>query len=632
MFDAVRQSLSAGLPAEAPALLAGNLPLRGSAPLDAVLVRPHSLTLLLFQPGAGGQLRIPAFISQPWLLDGRPVTTADHAVNPYQTFQAQCGAALQLLGPLLPPEAVNPHFVTGLWMAGGPLRFDADVEASMAAAPEARQLQLLPDVARLPRRVAQLATPEIELTAADIRQLAEALPAALPHPAPSSGLADDEAPASLGSVVQNTARQLWRWLGADDLDELPPDTYELAARGEDRKHALEAEQAALQQQLAEQIQAIEARESAREQSMAQLRTELAQAQQQAAPNAADLQARLAAESRAKAAEDASLRAAQQEWQRRNQDLDAKINTLEQLIQRLQGAADLPPAVSPHASAPRHAAAPPAAPSTSTTEPPPPAQPLSARLQQWWRQVQLANWPRGRERWRRALPATDHWGWLALGGVLALGAMLWLSTQVFQERPPEPYEADGRWGFARDGEPVVKAQYTSVQPFQNARAVVERDGAFGFVDDAGQEVVPPAYDALNPYAEGYARVRIGDLYTFIDEAGQEFSHYFYNAYDFAEGYAAVLDRRGWFYISGPDAGVPARPRLFQEAYPFRNGLARVRKNDAYTFITPDYLTDTTRTDTEPFGRYEQATDFADGQARVRQNGRSFYIGTDGQPVD
>ena len=134
-------------------------------------------------------------------------------------------------------------------------------------------------------------------------------------------------------------------------------------------------------------------------------------------------------------------------------------------------------------------------------------------------------------------------------------------------------------------------------------------------------MPPAYDALNPYAGGYARARVGDAYTFVDEKGEEFDAYYFNALDFAEGHAAVLDHRGWHYISGPTE--PDKPVIFSEAYSFVDGLARVKLPDGYTYITPDYLNDPSA-GTKPFGRYQLAADFADGQARVTQNGRSFLI--------
>ena len=124
------------------------------------------------------------------------------------------------------------------------------------------------------------------------------------------------------------------------------------------------------------------------------------------------------------------------------------------------------------------------------------------------------------------------------------------------------------------------------------------------------------------------MRVGEAYTFLEEGGQEFDHYFFNALDFAEGHAAVLDHRGWFYLNGPE--VPEKPVIFREAYSFTDGLARVRLPDGYTFITSDYLTDPAN-GTKPFGRYELAADFIDGKARVTQNGRRFLIDKDGEEV-
>ncbi len=128
------------------------------------------------------------------------------------------------------------------------------------------------------------------------------------------------------------------------------------------------------------------------------------------------------------------------------------------------------------------------------------------------------------------------------------------------------------------------------------------------------------------------MRVGDAYTFSDEEGQEFDSYYFNALDFAEGYVAVLDHRGWYYISGPEAeDVTKPPVIFREAYSFRNGLARVRLADGYTFIIKNYLEDASE-GTEPFGRYELATDFADGKAQVSENGRKFTIDDSGQLVE
>ena len=249
--------------------------------------------------------------------------------------------------------------------------------------------------------------------------------------------------------------------------------------------------------------------------------------------------------------------------------------------------------------------------------------LSARLELLGtalqhRSRQVREW--GRQRPRVALAAAGV-------VVLALGA--WGLSHTWSG-PPVPFQENGRWGYAdASGKPVVPAQYTAASAFnKEGQAVVAKDDAYGLVDEQGKELVAPAYDALNPYAGGFARARVGDAYTFLDEKGEEFDHYYFNALDFAEGRAAVLDHRGWHYINGPEE--PAKPTIFGEAYSFADGLARVKLADGYTFITPDYLDDPAA-GTKPFGRYELAADFVDGKARVTQGGRRFVIDKDGDEV-
>lgn len=71
-------------------------------------------------------------------------------------------------------------------------------------------------------------------------------------------------------------------------------------------------------------------------------------------------------------------------------------------------------------------------------------------------------------------------------------------------------------------------------------------------------------------------------------------------------------------------------MFQQAYGFQEGLARVKLEGAYTYVRPGYLADTTD-GTKPFGRYTSATDFVEGRARVTQLGRTFFIDDDADEI-
>ena len=735
-FAAVRAALAADSGTDS--LLLGNLVLEDeAAPLDAVVVRPHGITLLVLVP-RGGVLSIPALGYGSWQLGGVPLAGSEDFDNPFEQFRQQKVALVAWLRPRFTPAQANLQFIGGVVVFEAPLTFGPDVEAALNEAPAG--FQLLAGPADLSRRLRQLATPEIDLTAADLAEWAAELndfaataPAAPADASHSTATPETAADAIVGSFLGGKARALWGWLGANDVpdDDVPYGAAAaLTARNEEKQH-LEQLRQQMQADVQAQLQALETRENERERSIAQLRAELAQAPPVAA-EATALVSRLGAETREKAALEAEMEASRAELAARNQELDAKIQQLSQLIGQLSaapasapampaqqaalpasapeptaarsmpaleepptsalpvppvqaaapaaapvGAAEMPAVAPTEAYAPSAApppqnaiakaapvveaseaatvalaapaaereGTPPAAPAAALASRPeasavtspvaeippaaagsPVAVPVTEYLRAFGARAQMAVVPRLRRlgEQARARPRVL----LGAAGGVALVVALWALAHR-GTTAPVPYQENGRWGYAdASGAPVIKAQFASAAPFAGGQAVVEKDGAFGLVDEAGKEVVAPAYDAINPYHGGYARVRVGEAYTFLEEGGQEFDHYFFNAQDFAEGRAAVLDHRGWFYLSGPE--VPENPLIFREAYSFVDGLARVRLLDGYTFITPEYLANPA-SGTKPFGRYQLAADFLHGQARVSQNGRSFLIDKDGEEV-
>lgn len=723
-FAAVRAALAADTATDS--LLLGNLVLEdGAAPLDAVVVRPHGITLLVLVP-RGGALGIPALGYGGWQLNGAPLTGGEDFDNPFEQFQQQKATLAAWLRPRFTPAQANLQFISGVVVFAAPLTFGPDVEAALNEAPAS--FQLLAGPADLPRRLRQLATPEIDLTTADLAEWAAELndfaatlsPAPVPSINTSQAVNTSEAAANAaGSFLGSKARALWGWLGANDVpdDDVPYGAAAaLTASNEEKKH-LEQLRQQMQADVQAQLQALETREAERERSIAQLRSELAQAPPVAA-EATALVSRLGAETREKAALEAEMEASRAELAARNQELDAKIQQLSQLIGQLSAApasalaaSGPPPASAKVPAAPDAAAAPavpvipaapagtpvaivspaagvaaapalaaaavpaaasvapaaeqrpaprsapasaptaptglpavgPVAPAGGTAAPAAPlataghsvaanaptAAPVAEQLRALGVRAQAAAAAAGLHlRQLGAAARARPRVLLGAAGAVALLLAVWLFAHR-SSTAPVPYQENGRWGYANaSGEPVIKAQFASAAPFEGGQAAVEKGGAFGLVDEAGKEIVAPAYDAINPYHGGYARVRVGEAYTFLEEGGQEFDHYFFNALDFAEGHAAVLDHRGWFYLNGPE--VPEKPVIFREAYSFTDGLARVRLPDGYTYITPDYLTNPAN-GTKPFGRYELAADFVDGKARVTQNGRRFLIDKDGEEV-
>ena len=234
---------------------------------------------------------------------------------------------------------------------GAPVTFSPEVEEHLSQLPDS-SFQLLADAAQLPRRLTQLARPEIDLPEANLIEWANNLTTdddSQPEPAASAG-----PPIAEPAPAPSFLRRAWSWLGADDIPHDTPYGHPAAqaAASSAEKQRLEQLQRDAQAQLQQQLQALEAREAERERRMEELRTELAQAPP-VTTEAQTLRDRLAVESREKAVLEESIRASRAESDRRNRDLDAKIQQLDHLIEQLNNRP-----TGPFSGRPRHSAPPP----------------------------------------------------------------------------------------------------------------------------------------------------------------------------------------------------------------------------------------------------------------------------------
>jgi len=395
--------------AEAPAtVLLGNLGAFSPIQADMLVVRPTGVALGAMVPQAG-QLTIPALTYGSWYLDGQPLLGLASADNPFAQYQQHLPVALAWLREQLglPEEELPP--CTGFALFEAPLTFGPGVEAQLHRHTAATDFQLVGGAGQLLTRLRQLPAPAAALNEDELLDwgewLAHEVYVAHEQGVPSSLL--DDLPAYLGQKL----RQLWSWLGAEDIPADPP--YGEAAPLPDQRLRDQQEQARLHQlrqellaELAQQRQEAAAREASRTQELAQLRQQLAQAGQPAAERQAEQQA--------KAALEESLRTARTELAARNQELDARLRQLEQLIEQVRKPA---PAAAPTRPASGPAAAPRAA-------PPRPAPPRLV-----YRRMRQA------ERW--ALVALA----LAITGAGGWGVVRWLhpaKTQprtTAQARPP-----------------------------------------------------------------------------------------------------------------------------------------------------------------------------------------------------
>lgn len=452
-FEAVQAALEAE-PAAPVSLLLGNFAVEeGGEVYDAVLIRPHSVTVLLFVAG-GGLLDISSSAPSTWQLGGQALRMAGGATNPFGQFRRLKEALADWLVSQLGAGAVAPELITGLALFSAPVTFGPGVEQYLHTQPGADSFQLLQDVNQLVRRLRQLAHPEIQISNAELADWAQDLAAEHPEDSEATDHTTYDPAHSVGEGYwEQKARQLWRWLGAEDVPHDAPygsAAATVAASSEEKQH-LEQLRQQVRLELSQQRQEMKAREVEREASITRLRAQLAQAP---APNSAALEARLAAETREKEALEEAIRVSRAEAAVRNQELDARIQQLGQLIEQFQ-------------TRPTTSSAPNAATNPAPQRPAGPPAPTN-----------LIQRPTSQLRWPRVA--------LVGAAVVGLGFGVWGLAQV-------------PWGSDKSKE---LPRYSSVTTAQDEAADEESDNIVS-PDSLDQEAVPMVEDSIASEEEATA---------------------------------------------------------------------------------------------------------------------------------
>ena len=536
LYDQLASTLRAD-PSPGSTLLLGHFAVEdGGQPLDAVVIRPHSITVLVLVP-RGGPLQMPALGYGAWPLDSRPLAgSTPEADNPYKQFRRQKAALATWLQPQFSPEQANLQFISGLAVFGAPVTFGPEVEEHLSQLPDG-SFQLLADAAQLLRRLTQLARPEINLPETDLTEWAHNLAAddndPQPEPAASAGL-----PLAEPAPAPGFLRRAWSWLGADDI---PHDTpYGHSAASSAEKQRLEQVQRDAQAQMQQQLQA------------PPVTTE-----------AQTLRDRLATEVQEKAVLEASIRASRAESDRRNRDLDAKIQQLDHLIEQLNSR---PPGAVPAASS---------------------SQRRKRRLPRAAAVVGVAalfgagawgisyigrttSTPTSAEEMRQPAEASRP----AAGG----GATTDLPPVTQQPPAPAPVASESPASVSQK-EPAAADPYEARYPYADGFARVKKNGAYTFIDQKGRPFFRTFLEARD-FSEGNAAVRDQRGWQYITGPEPEDPNtppfLFLEAYSFREGLARVRRDPDYTYITKRNlTGLgPSVFQLYEAATDFENGRAQV----------------------------------------------------------
>lgn len=136
-----------------------------------------------------------------------------------------------------------------------------------------------------------------------------------------------------------------------------------------------------------------------------------------------------------------------------------------------------------------------------------------------------------------------------------------------------------------GTEIVKLQYQDGLAFSEGYAAVKKDDQWLFLDSTGKAITEPIFDDALSFSGGLAPVAKNGLYGYINMAGQlviAFAFAFTNAHNFTEGLAPASNtKRLWGYVDAKGNWVIAPVYDYTEC--FANGEARVNKNSKTFYI-------------------------------------------------
>lgn len=242
-----------------------------------------------------------------------------------------------------------------------------------------------------------------------------------------------------------------------------------------------------------------------------------------------------------------------------------------------------------------------------------------------------------------------------------------ATGYFSENGLAFVNSGGKWGYVdKQGKVVVSLVYDEARDFSTSGlAPVKKNGKWGYINELGKEVISPVFQNASVFNKyGLATVRKGDSFGLIDTSGTEvlpIKHssiptFFDNGVLYFERENLFFDvkslKRIWTNSIGRYAnnelfivekysmrtgdqlvkkgfaninGEIVIPMLYENAQPFKNNLAAVKKDGKYGYINPNGLV------VIPF-QFDDAGSFNSYQiSEVTKNGKKGFINNKGDIV-
>lgn len=192
----------------------------------------------------------------------------------------------------------------------------------------------------------------------------------------------------------------------------------------------------------------------------------------------------------------------------------------------------------------------------------------------------------------------------------------------------PVLQNGKWGYVdKSGSIVVNPQFASADYFSEGLARVQTtDGKYGYIDETGNYVIQPKYNGATQFSDGMAFVvTTGSSPICIDAKGEvKFSlKQVENVYAFSDGMARISDAKFLFGFVNTKGEVVVNMQ-YEDAKDFSEGMAAVKQKDKWGFID-----EKGKLVIAP--QFDNVSDFHEGKAAFFDGAIWGYIDTEGNYV-
>ena len=195
--------------------------------------------------------------------------------------------------------------------------------------------------------------------------------------------------------------------------------------------------------------------------------------------------------------------------------------------------------------------------------------------------------------------------------------------------------DGYYGYINENyEEVIECKYDEAHDFKNRIALVKENGYYGYIDKQGKEVISCKYDEIFDFRCGLAVVKRDGYYGYINQNNKEVIECKYNdASYFNQDGKACVNQDGKIYIINNKGEIfdlklhedgEADKYLYDynnsndtKLGEFSNDLQVVKDREKYGYNDQHHYRVTTKL-------YDEAFPFKNGKAVVKKAGKYFYL--------